>query len=95
MSIELGGLLTAMAQLVVIGGGLAGIYWGIKRWVSDISKNAKSAAQRLETSNGHTVGDYVEEIASSVDELKGMARDNRTRIEVMETWRNEHTRGHP
>jgi protein-tyrosine-phosphatase len=106
-------VLTAATQVVIILGALAAGYASLRKWVRDTAGTAEvraevaaqaatTAAQQLATSNGRTVGQYVESSAAKLDELAGMARDNRTLIvetrrELAETRRDlaEHViKGH-
>ena len=95
MTLDVDQLLGYLAQLVIILGGIGGGYLAVKKWVKSVSKNAEKAAHQLETSNGKTVGEYVEEMAKAIPELQGIARDNRTRIELLETRFDSHLKGHP
>lgn len=94
MSVDMDQVLGFLAQLVVVGGGVAAIYWGVKKWVGDIADNTKETAKQLETSNGHTVGHYVEDTASKLDELAEVGRENRTLIEHVSDRLDAHLKGH-
>lgn len=94
MTIDMAEWVPIIAQIVIIGGGVAGMYWAVKRWVRDISETGKSTAKQLETSNGHTAGELLEDIAIKVDELGVYGKENRTLIEHVSERLDAHLKGH-
>ena len=88
-------LLGYLVQLTLIGGGIGGMYLAVKRWVKDISGNTKKTAKQLETSNGRTVGQYVEDSAKQLDEIAEYGKENRTLIRHVADRLDAHLKGHP
>ena len=95
MTVDLEQTLTFLVQIIIIVGGVGGGYFAIKKWVKAVAKNAKETARQLETSNGHTVGELVEDSAHKLDELTEYGRENRTLIEHVSGRLDAHIAGHP
>lgn len=70
MKIDLQALLDAGGSLVVLVGGLAAGYWGLRRWVQRAAKEAQAVNEQLKTSNGTTVAGYVEQTAQQITEMR-------------------------
>lgn len=86
---------TLAAAVVVVSGITAGVVF-IRKWIQGLAATALRTEQaatvaadhtteQLRTSNGHTVGEYVEQTASTVEGMRseisvltGWASDNRT-----------------
>lgn len=95
MLIDLQAALTVLATLTVVGGGIAAALVAIRRWIRNVARPAQATTNQLRTSNGHTAGQLIEQVATDVGELKGMARDNRTLVEQMSRRLDDHiVRGH-
>lgn len=86
-------VMATLAAMVVVVGGIAGAVVAMRRWIQGLAASAgraeeaatvaaKQTTQQLATSNGHTIGQYVEQTASAVDLL-------RSEIGVLTDWTGE------
>lgn len=82
----------AAGSAMVVLLGLLEIARRIRRWVRD---QAAQVHQAVDTTNGRTLGQTAKDTADAVDELAGLARDNRTLITDVQRRLDEHiVRGH-
>lgn len=82
----------AAGSAMVVLLGLLEIARRLRRWVRE---QAAQQLQALDTTNGKTLGQTARATNEKVDELTGMARDNRTLIHDIQRRLDEHiVRGH-
>lgn len=87
--------LGAAGTVVGILAGLVLLARAVRTWVRDQAAQVAATAKQVETTNGRTLGQLAESTATKVDELSGMARDNRTLIVDVQRRLDEHmVRGH-
>jgi uncharacterized membrane protein len=95
MTVDLSELLPMLASATLVVGGIAAALVAIRRWIRNVARPAQAAADQLATSDGHTIAQYVEQVAGDVTELKASSRDNRTLIGEVSRRLDDHiTRGH-
>lgn len=70
MTIDLVPVLGSLAALTVVVGGITAALVAIRRWIRNVARPAQQAADQLATSNGQTIGQYVEQVASDVTAVK-------------------------
>lgn len=84
-----------IANMVVILGGVAGLYFAFKRWIRDVARDTKDVNRKINTKNGHTIGEQVDSLTEDFVSLKAVAEANSILINEMMRWRDEHVRNHP
>jgi uncharacterized membrane protein len=95
MTVDLSELLPVLASGTLVVGGIAAALVAIRRWIRNVARPAQAAADQLATSDGHTLGQLVEQVAEDVTELRASGRDNRTLITEASRRLDDHiTRGH-
>lgn len=92
--IDLEQVLGLLAQLVVILAGIGGLYLGLKKWIRNVSTNTTETAHQLQTSNGHTIGQYIETTARQIEELSTFGQTSRILIEQVSARLDAHLTGH-
>lgn len=86
-------VMATLAAMVVVVGGIAAAVVAIRRWIQGLAvsagraeqaatRAAEQTTQQLATSNGHTIGQYVEATALAVSQL-------RSEIGVLTGWTAE------
>lgn len=66
---------TLAAMVVVVSAIVAVVVW-FRKWVRSLVASVDETTKQLRTSNGHTVGQYVEEIRREVSTLGEWAGEN-------------------
>lgn len=78
---------TLAAAVVVVSGTTAGVVF-IRKWIQGLAASAarveKATSEQLRTSNGHTIGQYVEQTADQVTQL-------RSEIGVLTEWATDNS----
>lgn len=59
-----------VSNFVLIAGVFSAGYFGFKKWIHRVAHNTGEMKRQLETSDGKTVGNFSEETAHDVDNLK-------------------------
>lgn len=69
-------------DITILLGFVGFLYIGFKKWVRKTATPAETAAKRLETSNGHTVGYYVEDMHQKLEHVLETSKENRVLIQL-------------
>lgn len=71
MTVDLVALVSVLAGGTVVAGGLVAGFLRVRKWVAGVAVSTQEAGRQLQTSNGKTVGDYVEDTARDIGDMKG------------------------
>jgi hypothetical protein len=79
MTVDVEQVIPVLAQLTVLGGGIAAAYIGLKRWIEKQAAPAKVAAKQLEPNGGtqESTRHLIEQTAADVSGLTELAAANR------------------